>query len=438
MMHTLIIGGGAAGMAAAIAAARAGQAVTVLERGRRPLKKLGVTGNGRGNLLNAGAPDYPGGTDFAAQVLAAMPYERLAAFWEELGVPLRLEEEGRVYPASLLASTAVDALGLAARRLGVEIIVNARVTDLPSLPGGGFEARGTVCRYLPDVSKKSGKTRPGALAQETAACWRGDRVIVAAGGAAAPAHGTDGSAYALLTAFGHELVPPRPALCALLADPEPLHALAGQRARASLHLLDGQGACLAQSRGEALFAQDGVSGIAAMQLARWWRPGCSLHMDLRETLLGPRAAQTHGPEALAETERLLRARAQSREDCLLGDLLTGAAPRVLNDALLRAAGLERHSREPLRPLLSARPGAIAALARAIVDFQVAVTGTRGFENAQVTAGGVATDGFDPLTLQSRLCPGLYAAGEMLDVDGACGGFNLMFAVASGLLAGGAK
>ena len=213
MMHTLIIGGGAAGMAAAIAAARAGQAVTVLERGRRPLKKLGVTGNGRGNLLNAGAPDYPGGADFAAQVLAAMPYERLAAFWEELGVPLRLEEEGRVYPASLLASTAVDALGLAARRLGVEIIVNARVTDLLSLPAGGFEARGTVCRYLPDVSKKSGKTRPGALAQETAACWRGDRVIVAAGGAAAPAHGTDGSAYALLTAFGHELVPPRPALC---------------------------------------------------------------------------------------------------------------------------------------------------------------------------------------------------------------------------------
>lgn len=164
-------------------------------------------------------------------------------------------------------------LGLAARRLGVEIIVNARVTDLLSLPGGGFEARGTVCRYLPDVSKKSGKTRPGALAQETAACWRGDRVIVAAGGAAAPAHGTDGSAYALLTAFGHELVPPRPALCALLADPEPLHALAGQRARASLRLLDGQGACLAQSRGEALFAQDGVSRIAAMQLARWWPAG---------------------------------------------------------------------------------------------------------------------------------------------------------------------
>ena len=95
-MRTLIVGGGAAGMAAAIAAARAGQAVTVLERGRRPLKKLGVTGNGRGNLLNAGAPDYPGGADFAAQVLSVMPYASLTGFFREVGVPLRLEEEGRV------------------------------------------------------------------------------------------------------------------------------------------------------------------------------------------------------------------------------------------------------------------------------------------------------------------------------------------------------
>ena len=378
MMRTLIIGGGAAGMAAAVAAARAGQAVTVLERGRRPLKKLGVTGNGRGNLLNAGAPDYPGGASFAAQVLAAMPYDRLAAFWEDLGVPLRLEEEGRVYPASFLASAAVDALLLAARRLGVEIIVNARVAVL------------------------------------------------------------DGSAYGLLTAFGHELTPIRPALCALLAPPEPLRALAGLRARASLRLVDGRGACLAHSCGEALFAPDGVSGIAAMQLARWWQPGCSLHMDLREAVLGPRAAQATGPEALAETARLLRVRAQNREGCRLIELLTGAAPPALNEALLRAAGLERHAASPLADLAALLPNVFAALAQAIVDFRVPITGTRGFDAAQVTAGGVMTDGFDPRTLQSRLCPGLHAAGEVLDVDGACGGFNLMFATASGLLAGGAK
>lgn len=437
-MHTLIVGGGAAGMAASIAAAQNGQSVTVLERGRKPLKKLGVTGNGRGNLLNAGAPDYPGGADFAAQVLSSMSYRQLAAFWDELGVPLRLEEEGRIYPASFMASTAVDALLLAARRLGVEIVLNARVTELVRLPGGGFEARGTVCRYLPDVSKKSGKTRPGALAEETPARWRGDRIIVAAGGAAAPVHGTDGSAYALLTTFGHRLSPTRPALCALLADPEPLRALAGQRVRTSLRLLNAQATCLAQSRGEVLFAQDGISGIAAMQLARWWQPGCSLSMDLREAVLGPRAAEGDGQRSISETEHLLHIRAQRREGCSLGELLTGAAPSALNEMLLRSAGLSKYSNQSLHDLLSSRPQALAALARAITDLRMEVTGTRGFDAAQVTAGGISTDEFDPQSLQSRLCPGLYAAGEILDVDGACGGFNLMFAFASGLLAGDAK
>ena len=123
-----------------------------------------------------------------------------------------------------------------------------------------------------------------------------------------------------------------------------------------------------------------------------------------------------------------------------GRLVMTGSPREVFGRVeeLRAAGLERHSREPLRQLLSARPGALAQLARAIADFPVSVTGTRGFDAAQVTAGGAATGSFDPRTLQSRLCPGLYAAGEVLDVDGACGGFNLMFAVASGLVAGGAK
>ena len=206
--------------------------------------------------------------------------------------------------------------------------------------------------------------------------------------------------------------------------------------QAALRLLDGRGACLAHSCGEALFAPDGVSGIAAMQLARWWQPGCSLRMDLREAVLGPRAADHE--EALAETARLLRVRAQHREGCRLIELLTGAAPPALNEALLRAAGLERHAASPLADLAALLPNAFAALAQAIVDFRVPITGTRGFDAAQVTAGGVMTDGFDPRTLQSRLCPGLHAAGEVLDVDGACGGFNLMFATASGLLAGGAK
>ena len=161
-----------------------------------------------------------------------------------------------------------------------------------------------------------------------------------------------------------------------------------------------------------------------MQLARCWQPGCTLHMDLSESLFGPEAGGG------AQAERLLRDRAQARGGLALEELLVGAASPALNAALLRAGGLSSRAGMP------AGPQDLAALARAISDFHVAVTGTRGFDAAQVTAGGVETAAFDPHTLQSRLCPGLYAAGEILDVDGACGGFNLMFAFASGLIAGG--
>lgn len=413
-MNTLIIGGGAAGMAAAIAAARKGQRVTVWERGRKPLKKLGVTGNGRGNLLNDGPPEYYGDPAFALSVLERMPWQGVAAFWQSVGVPLAREAEGRVYPASFLASTAVDALLLEARRLGVEIVPCTRALSLEKLPGGGFFACGACAVYAPDTARKSGKTKPGALLEERPAQAKADRVIVAAGGAADPAHGTDGTAYGLLTAFGHTLVLPRPALCALTTETAPLQGLSGQRVRAALTLADAQGRPLTQSRGEALFAADGVSGIAAMQLARFVQPDCVLRLDLREALTG----DAHADASAFLARRSLRADGWR-------DLLVGAATPELSAALWHASGCA--------PSLS--PDALNALARVLEAFCLPVTGTRGFPAAQVTAGGVRPAEFDPQTLQSRLCAGLYAAGEVLDVDGGCGGFNLLFAVATGLLAG---
>lgn len=413
-MNTLIIGGGVAGMTAAIAAARGGQRVTVWERGRKPLKKLGVTGNGRGNLLNDGEPEYYGDTAFALSVLARMPWQSVAAFWQSVGVPLAREAEGRVYPASFLASTAVDALALEARRLGVAVVPCTRALSLEALSGGGFRARGTRAVYAPDTPRKSGKAKPGALLAEQPVQAEAERVIVAVGGAADPAHGTDGSAYGLLTALGHTLVTPRPALCALTTDTSALQGLSGQRVRAALTLADERNGTLAQSRGEALFAADGVSGIAAMQLARFVRPGCTLRLDLREALTGDTGADT-----LAWLTQRAR-RAESWRD-----LLVGAATPELSAALWRAGC----------PSPSLAPDALGALARAIEAFCLPVTGTRGFAGAQVTAGGVRPSEFDSQTLQSRLCPGLYAAGEVLDVDGGCGGFNLLFAVATGLLAG---
>ncbi|MBR3874773.1 MAG: aminoacetone oxidase family FAD-binding enzyme [Clostridia bacterium] len=403
-MHTLIIGGGAAGMAAAIACARKGDRVTVVERGRKPMKKLGVTGNGRGNLLNAGAPCYYGSEDFALDVLRHMPYENIAAFLRSCGIALALEDEGRIYPASFLAASAVDALMNTAQDLGVSFVLSTRVTRVEP----GFAVHAVQTQFAPDTVLKSGRVKPGAPIGEQETVLKADRVIVAAGGAASPAHLTDGTAYGLLTAFGHELIPPRPALCALTTEKAPIEGLSGQRARAAL-VLDGQFA----SQGEILFADDGVSGIAAMQLARFVKPGSRLVIDLREAVMGE--------EAHMDVDAWLASRPARR----MSSLLTGAASPQLASALLRAARI--------RPDSAPDAASIHALAQVIRRFEVSVTGTRGFEAAQVTAGGISCAQFDPATMESRLCPGLHAAGEVLDVDGACGGFNLMFAFACGLL-----
>ena len=411
MRHTLIIGGGAAGMAAAIAAAKKGDRVTVLERGRKPLKKLGVTGNGRGNLLNCGRPEFYGDTAFAMEVLRHMPYEKIAAFLNDCGIPLVHEDEGRMYPSSFLASSAVDALRLTADQLNVESVSNVRAEQIVR-EKNGFCVKCLRAVYAPDQQLKSGRVKAGALIGEEKCVYRADRVIIAAGGMASPMHGTDGTAYGLLTEHGHALTELKPALCALLTETKPLEGLTGQRVRASLTLKDAQEVSLHQSRGEALFADDGVSGIAAMQLARFVQDGCTLHMDLRMAVTG---------DENCNVLPWLQRRMQRVDDPQ--KLLIGACTAQLAQALWRMAGS--------KPSL----GALEALAHAIQNFAVPVTGTRGFESAQVTAGGLKTDDFDPSTLESRLVPGLYAAGEILNVDGGCGGHNLMFAFASGLLAG---
>ena len=405
-MRTIIIGGGAAGYAAAIAAAEKGDRVTVVERGRRTLKKLGVTGNGRGNLLNAGQPQYHGDEAFALEVLRHMPFEQIAAFLGRCGVALTEEDEGRMYPSSYLAASAVDALRLRAEKLGVEIRPDTYVTRIEK----GFAVHAARTRYAPDTTLKSGRVKSGEKLGEEPVILRADRVIVTVGGAASPMHGTDGSSYRLLTDHGHRLTALHPALCAILTEKQPLEGLSGQRVRAKLVLDDRY-----ESRGEALFADDGVSGIAAMQLSRFANAGGTLTLDLREAVMGK------------DMHRNVESWLAGRPGDTASEWLVGAASPALASALLRRAHI--------RPQTPVRQADVRALADVICHYSLKVTGTRGFEQAQVTAGGIDPADFDPATLQSRLVPGLYAAGEVLDVDGACGGFNLMFAFASGLLAG---
>ena len=389
-MRIAVIGGGAAGFAAALAAAQRGAEVTVLERNKKPLKKLGVAGNGRGNILNAGEPAYFGDAAFAREALRRVSYEQLREFFTSLGVPLREEQEGWVYPAALQAAVVQDALLLRARQLGVTVLCLSRVESLAR------DAKGFLISGL-----------------------RADKVIVACGGAAAPAHGTDGTAYGLLTALGHTRTPLFPALCALRVPKTRIQGLEGQRVRARLRLMDGD-TPVRESRGEALFAQDAVSGIAAMQLGRFAREGMKLVLDLRDELNLP-----------GDPLPFLHSLAQMRAKLPVSELLTGALTAPVARFLLREVGV----RDPQTPVERAGAGLLNALAGTMENLRLPVLGTRGFAFAQVTAGGIETKDFHPATMESRLTPGLYAAGEILDVDGDCGGFNLMFAFASGLLAG---
>ena len=396
MGSVIIIGGGAAGMAAAIAAAMCSDRVTLLERMDRVGKKLLATGNGRCNLMNAGPLCYPGGSHLAEAVLTTCGAQEQLRFWQHLGLRTRQEDGGRVYPVSGAASTVLDTLRQAMRLNGVEVVTEAPVTAL--------------CAAKCGWAVEAGRT------------YTADRVIIAGGGCAQPKLGSDGSAYQLLTGLGHRLVPLRPALTQIITDTAPIRGLSGIRVRCDVRITSRKGEKVRQ-RGELLFADYGVTGVCVMQCARWAEPGDQVHIDLT------RALGFEGEAALLS--ELLR-----RCECWQGasqlDLLTGLCVPKLGMALMRTAGLERPSERAADELTERH---LRQLARFTADLTLTVKGVKGFDNAQVTAGGVAVDEFDPATLESRIARGVHAAGEVLDVDGDCGGFNLMFAFGSGILAG---
>ena len=396
MTDVLVIGGGAAGMAAAVAAGLCGDRVTVLERMDRVGKKLLATGNGRCNLMNSGPLRYPGGAGLAQSVLERCGAEEQAAFWRFLGLSLREEDGGRVYPASGQASTVLDTLRLAMAAAQVEIITGAAVTDIRQ------ENRGFT--VMADGQLRHAR-----------------RVIAAGGGCAQPKLGSDGSAWALLTGFGHRLVEARPCLTQIVTDTAPIRGLSGIRARCRVSVLDGAKP-LHEESGELLFADYGVSGVCVMQCARYSAPGTVLSIDLT-------GGMGFGSEEDASRE--LCRRRGIYASLPLEQLLTGLCVPRLASCLCQAAGIRWKDRL-IGSLTDREIGRLAAVMR---DFRLSVRGVKGFESAQVTAGGIDVSGVSPENLESLCQPGLHICGEMLDVDGDCGGFNLMFAFGSGILAG---
>lgn len=399
MQTIIVIGGGASGMMAALTATeKPDHRVILIERQQRVGRKLLATGNGRCNLTNTGATieHYHGeNRDFAAPALEAFPPQAVLDFFRALGLVTREEHGGRVYPLSDSANSVVDVLRFA-------------------LEAGGVEVK-TACPV-----REVKREKAGFLVVTDDARLHADKLVIACGGAAGEKLGGVMDGYTLLGQLSHKRTALYPALVQLLTAPDYPRALKGVRADCRLRLLAG-GETLAQSAGELQFTETGVSGPAVFDLSRAAATGG------KGLVLSADFLKDFDEAAVLA---LLKQRQGSLPGLPASDMLTGIVHNRLGKMLVKYAALDANA------LLRALDGAaLRKLARACKDFRLDVRGTEGFDKAQVTAGGVKTSGFNPETLESWFVPGLFACGEVLDIDADCGGFNLQWAWASGRLAG---
>lgn len=392
-MIVSIIGGGASGMAAAIAAAEnPGVQVKLFERQTRVGKKLMATGNGRCNLSNCNLElSHYHGEDpaFPAQALTQVDQWATRAWFFDLGLLVTAEENGKIYPFSDHANSVVDVL-----RLGLEKENIAVHT--------GFEVQ------------KLRKEGTGFVINDTEYC---DRVIIACGGLAGTKLGGSMSGYKLLGRFGHRSTRLRPSLVQIKCAWPAVTALKGVRCKCNVRIFR-DGACFAHSGGELQFTDYGLSGPVIFEISRDVCQGPGEWIARLDFL----------PRMLPDDLHKELCRRRDR-NIPMEELFTGLLHNRLGRVLTKAAGVAGVASGELTAQM------IEDLVEAVKAFEIVLTEPMGMDNAQVTAGGVYTRDFDPQTMESRLVPGLYACGEVLDVDGDCGGYNLQWAWSSGIVAG---
>ena len=392
-----IIGGGASGMAAALAAAENGNnQILLFERQARLGRKLSATGNGRCNLTNLHANEggYHGNSpEFARYALDTYDVANTLAWFQGMGLFTVAEDSGRVYPYSDQANSVVDVLRFALEKPNIRVVT-------------AFEVA------------KVRKTNDGFVVEGAEGSYRCDKLIVACGGLAGTKLGGSMSGYQILRGFGHKTTRLRPALVQLKTSWGGIAALKGVRANCVAQILH-DGEEFSQSRGEIQFTEYGLSGPVIFEISRDVCQGRGQWLCRLDLL----------PDVAEEDlkSELLRRR---NTNLTVDDLLTGILHNRLGRVLTKAAGLRGND-----AAASLREHEIAEVCRLVKGFEVPLTESLGMDSAQVTAGGILTDGFDPQTMESRLVPGLYACGEVLDIDGDCGGYNLQWAWSSGRCAG---
>lgn len=400
MKRVVVVGGGASGLMAAIMAARQGAKVTLLEKNKQIGKKLLVTGNGRCNFTNRNQKlsCYRSQNPEAAEkVLEAFSMPETIGFFEELGIVVK-DRFGYLYPNSGQAASIAEVLRLEAQRLQIKTACNTEVLSL--------EKRGE-CFFV----RTDGWT------------YEADSVVLACGSKAAPETGSTGDGYRFAESMGHHVIPPLPALTGLYAQEKDCGKLAGVRmdARAAL-FIDGE-LCI-EEEGEIQFTSYGLSGIPVFQISRYVSRAleagrkCEVLLDFWST---------YGTEQIVQTLQKRQKYTGSRSGT---DVLLGMFPEKLSQVLLERAGISLKKKGKDWTENEHR-----RLAEQVKEFRFAIVRCRGYGHAQVCTGGVPLSELKGVSMESAVVPGLYLAGELLDVDGACGGYNLQWAWSSGALAG---
>jgi len=397
----VIIGAGAAGLMAAIAAGRTARGrVVLLEGAVRLGAKILISGGGRCNVTNAhvGPADFNGGSRRAIdRVLKAFSASRTVRFFEDLGVGLHEEPRGKLFPDTNAARSVLDALVGAVASSGSELRQGHRVESIARV-AEGFDVvtpRGT---------------------------WRSPRIVLATGGLSVPKTGSDGHGLRMAAALGHAIVPMTPALVPLILDGESFHAHVSGVAHEVVLDVVVDGALGSRIEGPLLWTHQGVSGPAALDASRHWHRATleGITVEIRANLFG----------GLAFDEVDERVTRPARGRTLVRTALEPWMPASIAGEVMRIAGVA-----PATPLAQLPRDLRRRLVHLAIALPLGVTGSRGYTHAEATAGGVSLEEIDPATMASRVCPGLYLAGELLDVDGRLGGFNFQWAWSSGYVAG---
>ena len=394
-----VIGGGASGLIAAITARKAGKKVTILERKERILKKVLVTGNGRCNLTNARASisNYFGKNILLIEnILNNFTPRNVMDFFYELGVICNEEERGKVYPLSGQASSVVDALRFEAEKLGIKIETEFYVRKI--------EKDGFKFKIFSEDKRKI----------------EANRVILSTGGQSYPELGSNGSGFQLAKDFGHSITKLSPAIVQLKTEKYQVKGLQGIKADTSVTAY-GDNKKICTYNGELLFTDYGISGNVVFNIS-FVMPlykNVEFEIDFMKKF------------DYNELYELLRKRKKIMAHLTMENYFNGMINKKLGQFLSKMSGIEKLS----KPVKNLNDNEIKKLCTSLKKYRINILETTGFKNAQVTAGGISLDEVNTDTLESKIIKGLYFSGEVLDVYGECGGFNLQWAWASGYIAG---